>query len=171
MRWLPKSQASRLFTQPYIQAQFTISLQRRHNERGGVSNPRRLYCLHNRILMHKSKKISKLRVTGLCAWNSLVTGEFSAQRASNAENVSIRWRHHEKFKNVVPEYTLGIRSKGLRTGLEGFAVTMHEGACRQAVSILRPLGRGTGRTVRTSPSLSETSQIWVYNESANFIVS
>ena len=25
---------------------------------------------------------------------SPVTGEFPAQRASNAENVSIRWRHH-----------------------------------------------------------------------------
>ena len=25
---------------------------------------------------------------------SLVTGEFPAQMASNAENVSIRWRHH-----------------------------------------------------------------------------
>ena len=26
---------------------------------------------------------------------SLVTGEFPAQRASNAENISIWWRHHE----------------------------------------------------------------------------
>ena len=40
------------------------------------------------------KKTSKLRVTGLCAWNSPVTGEFPAQMASNAENVSISWRHH-----------------------------------------------------------------------------
>ena len=36
----------------------------------------------------------KLRVTGLCAGNSPVTGEFPAQSASNAENVSIWWRHH-----------------------------------------------------------------------------
>ena len=36
----------------------------------------------------------KLRVTGLCAGNSPVTGEFPAQMASNAENVSIWWRHH-----------------------------------------------------------------------------
>ena len=40
------------------------------------------------------KKTSKLRVTGLCAGNSPVTGEFPAQMASNVENVSIRWRHH-----------------------------------------------------------------------------
>ena len=40
------------------------------------------------------KKPSKLRVTGLCAGNSQVTGEFPAQRASNEENVSIWWRYH-----------------------------------------------------------------------------
>ena len=39
-------------------------------------------------------KTSKLRVTGLCAGKSPVTGEFPAQRASNAKNVSIWWRHH-----------------------------------------------------------------------------
>ena len=38
---------------------------------------------------------SKLRVTGLCEGNSPGTGEFPAQMASNAENVSIWWRHHE----------------------------------------------------------------------------
>ena len=37
----------------------------------------------------RSKKTSKLCFTGLCAGNSLGTGEFPAQRASNAENVSI----------------------------------------------------------------------------------
>ena len=42
-------------------------------------------------------KTSKLRDIGLCAENSLVTGEFPAQRAVNAENVSIWWRHHGKM--------------------------------------------------------------------------
>ena len=42
----------------------------------------------------RSKKTSKLHVTDLCAANSPVTGEYPAQRASNAENVSIWWRHH-----------------------------------------------------------------------------
>ena len=41
-------------------------------------------------------KTSKLRVTGLCAGNSPETGEFPAQMASNAENVSIWWRHHDR---------------------------------------------------------------------------
>ena len=32
---------------------------------------------------------------GLCAGNPPVTGEFSAQRANNVENVSIWWRYHD----------------------------------------------------------------------------
>ena len=36
-----------------------------------------------------------LRVIGLCAANLTVTGEFPAQKASNAEDVSIWWRHHD----------------------------------------------------------------------------
>ena len=39
--------------------------------------------------MRRSKRESKLRVTGLCAGNSPVTGEFPAQKAGEAENVSI----------------------------------------------------------------------------------
>ena len=42
----------------------------------------------------RSKQTSKLRVTGHCAGNSPMTGEFPAQRTSNTENVSIWWRHH-----------------------------------------------------------------------------
>ena len=48
----------------------------------------------NRLFRRRSKKTSKLRVTGLCAGNSPGTGEFPTQMASYAENVSIWWRHH-----------------------------------------------------------------------------
>ena len=58
-----KSPASRLFTQPFIQAQIW--------------------------------ETSKLRVTGLCVGNSPLTGDFPTQRSSNAENVSIWWRHQK----------------------------------------------------------------------------
>ena len=51
--------------------------------------------------MPRSKKTSKLRVTGLCAGNSRVTGEFRVQRASNAKNVSIWWRHHDNVLNGI----------------------------------------------------------------------
>ena len=66
----------------------------RHNVRYGVSNHQTHDCLLNHSFRHRSKKISKLCVTGLCVDNSPVTDEFSAQRASNAKNVSIWWRHH-----------------------------------------------------------------------------
>ena len=60
-------------------------LQWRHNERDGVSNHQPSDCLLNRLFRRRSKKTSKLRVTGLCAGNSPVTGEIPAQKASNAE--------------------------------------------------------------------------------------
>ena len=81
-----------------------ITLLWRHNERDSVSNHQRLYCLLKRLFRRRSKIISKLRVTGLCAWNSPGTGEFPAQKASNAENVSIWWLHHEKLYDVVSEF-------------------------------------------------------------------
>ena len=40
------------------------------------------------------KKISKLHVTGLCVGNSPGTGEFPAQRASYAENISMKHTLH-----------------------------------------------------------------------------
>ena len=53
------------------------------------------------VLGKKNKKTvryvrfkSGLTVTGLCVEKSPVTGEFSAQMACNAENVSIWWGHH-----------------------------------------------------------------------------
>ena len=61
------------------------SLHWRHNERKGVSNHQRLHFLLNCWSRRGSKKTSKLRVTDFCVGNSPVTGEFPAQKASNAE--------------------------------------------------------------------------------------
>ena len=71
-----------------------FTLQWRHNDHDNVSNHQPHHCLLNRLFGHRSKKTSKLRVTGLCVGNSPGTGEFPAQMASNAENASIWWRHH-----------------------------------------------------------------------------
>ena len=73
----------------------SLTLRWRHNERDGVSNHQPHDCLLYRLFRCRSKKISKLRVTCLCAGNSPVTSEFPAQKASNAENVSFWWRHLE----------------------------------------------------------------------------
>ena len=65
------------------------TLRWRHNGHDSVSNHQPHDCLLNRLFRRRSKKTSKLRATGLCAGNSRGTGEFPAQMASNAENVSI----------------------------------------------------------------------------------
>ena len=70
------------------------TLEWRHNGLDGVSNHQPHHCLRNRLFRSRSKKTSELRVPGLCEGNSPVTGEFPAHMASNAENVSIWWRHH-----------------------------------------------------------------------------
>ena len=64
-------------------------LQWRQNEWDSVLNHQLHDCLLNRLFRRRSKKTSKLRVTGLCAGNSPGTGEFPAQMTSDAENVSI----------------------------------------------------------------------------------
>ena len=46
------------------------TLRWRHNDHAGVSNHEPYGCLLNRLLRHRSKKTSKLRVTGLCVGNS-----------------------------------------------------------------------------------------------------
>ena len=71
----------------------SFALQWRHNGRDSVSNHQPHDCFLKRLFRHRSKKTSKLRVTGLCAGKSPEAGEFPAQMASDAENVSIWWHH------------------------------------------------------------------------------
>ena len=47
-----------------------ITLHWRHNDHDGVSNHQPHGCLLNRLFRHRSKKTSKLRVTGLCVGHS-----------------------------------------------------------------------------------------------------
>ena len=89
----------------------------RHNGRDGVSNHRPHFGLLKRLFRRRSKKTSKLRVTGLCVGNSPMTAEFPAQMASNAENVSIWWRHHayssKRYACNVRIYILNGRFTGI----------------------------------------------------------
>ena len=81
------------------------SLQWRHNVRDGVSNHQPRDCLLKLVCRRRSKKTSKLRATGLYEGNALVTGEFTAQRVSNAENVAIWWRHQVVAKGrILPSH-------------------------------------------------------------------
>ena len=87
------------------------------------------------LFRRRSKKTSKRRVTGLCVGSSPVTGEFPAQMASNAENVSIWWRHH------VITTSLGATSNdnvGIMANL-GFR-------CERIVQLSLGLGQWVSRT-------------------------
>ena len=56
-------------------------------------------CRNERVSNHRClalKKISKLCATSHCEGNPL-TGRFPSQTASNAESVSIWWRHHGRY--------------------------------------------------------------------------
>ena len=79
----------------YLQSKITRNtLQWRHNESDDISNYQPRDRFLNRSFRRGPKKTSNLRVTGFCVGNSPVTDEFPAQRASNAEDVSIWWHHH-----------------------------------------------------------------------------
>ena len=82
-----------------------------------VASHRRLDCLLNSLCGRKSKKTSKLYVTGPCEWNSPVTREFPAQRASVAENVSVWWRHHDW--SVCSTICVGLHKKTQRNHFTG----------------------------------------------------
>ena len=84
------------YSSPYNELCYSLclALPWRHNWCDGVPDRQPRDCLLNRSYRRRSKKTPKLCVTGLCTGNSPGTGEFPAQMASNAENVSIWWRHH-----------------------------------------------------------------------------
>ena len=71
------------------------TLEWRHNEVDCISNHQRLSCLLNSLFRRRLNKISKPRVTGLCEGNLPMISGFPSQKISNAENVSIWWRHHD----------------------------------------------------------------------------
>ena len=118
------------FNNGFIESTVKLALRWRHNDHAGVSNHQPHGCLLNRLFRRKSKKTSKLRVTGLCAGNSPGTGEFPAQMASYAENISIWWRHHEGMDELLhhtenngrgyssmPSFSLPVPVKGPRVVL------------------------------------------------------
>ena len=100
---------------------FVFTLQWRQNERDGVSNHQPHDCLLNRLLVQIKENIKAPRRWPLCG-EFTVTGEFPAQRASNAEKVSFWWRHQEfnwKFSSVpvVQPHDNSITLKYLRVVL------------------------------------------------------
>ena len=109
VKWAPAARLASSWSLPHYQL-VHVPLQWRHNDHDGVSNHQLNGCSLNRLFRRRSKKTSKLLVTGLCAGNSPGTGEFPAQMASNAENVSIWWRHHAGLALVMAALSVGSRT-------------------------------------------------------------
>ena len=81
----------------------------RHNERDASQiTSLTIVCSQPFIQAQIKENIKYPRYWPLCAGNSPVTGEFPAQRASNAENVSIWWCHHANSK-VPQEFAKSLR--------------------------------------------------------------
>ena len=93
------------------------------------------------------RKTSKLRTTGPWEGNSLVTGERPAQKANNAENVFIWWRHHVYFRSYSSFYkcqkTTSMKTNGKIKNLHGFSQWF--GSKRQQSIIRLRLLRAIGR--------------------------
>ena len=105
----------------------------RHNGRDSVSNHQPHHCLLSRLFRRRSKKTSKLRVTGLCVGNSPLTGEFPAQMASSAKNVSIWWRHHVlQYKDIPPKLIFKLKSRKVSSVDHAFLVVVSRGILHRA---------------------------------------
>ena len=75
----------------------------------GISNHWCLNCLLNHLFKHRSKGNIKALLHWPLWGNSPVTGEFTAQKAINTENVSI-WRcHHDSFFLLTDYYNLWLQ--------------------------------------------------------------
>ena len=99
-----------------------------------ILHHRRLDGLLNPLFRRRSKKASKLRATGLCEGNSPVTGEFPAQRTSNAKKVSIWWRHH--------------------VSLSVYFANMHTRACTRSLTYHTVMSQKTSRITGHSTLLN-----------------
>ena len=96
-------------------ARSMFSLQRRHNERDGVSKHQPHDRLLNRLFRRRSMKTSKLCVTGLCAGNSPVTGEFPAKGSVTRTMLPFDEVVMLPFENIADT----------SAGTVGFSSTMH----------------------------------------------
>ena len=110
---------------PNHASNFPSLLQWRHNDHDGVSNHQPHGCLLNHLFRCRWKETSKLHYTGLCVWNSPVTGEFPAQMASNAENVFIWWRHQVAWVDVLPSINRDENHRQSRRNFQTRCLEIH----------------------------------------------
>ena len=79
------------------------TLRWRHNERDSVSNHLPHDCLLNRLFRRRSKKTSKLRVTGLCGGNKWPV----TRKMFPFDDVIMKWTHFPRYWPLFP-VTIGF---------------------------------------------------------------
>ena len=94
--------------------------------RYGVSTHQPHPCLLNRLFRRRSKKTSKLRVTGPCARNSPGTGEFPAQKAITRKMFPFDdvIMILIKFSRHIPASALALLVGLLSTSIVGFDLSI-----------------------------------------------
>ena len=60
--------------------------------------------VYSTVLLDADQRKHQSSASLACAGNSPVTGELSAQKASNAKNLSIWWRHHAQTEAISPSW-------------------------------------------------------------------
>ena len=100
-------------------AEYYSPLRWRHNDHDGVSNHQPHGCLLKRLFRRKSKKTSKLRVTGLCVGkspgpvNSPHKGPVT-RKMFPFDDVIMRWQPHSELCLYCWGYELLFATKRLR---------------------------------------------------------
>ena len=69
----------------------------------GISNHWQLYCLFNIFIRPTLKKTSKLCISGLLWGESNNDWWIPLKNSSNAESVSMSWRHHAMVVGTAPD--------------------------------------------------------------------
>ena len=133
-----------------INPRLPSTLQWCHNWRGGVSNHQPHDCLLNCLFRRRSTKTSRLRFTGLFAGNSSVIGEFPAQMSSNAENVSIWWRHHELL--LAPDSGVNFTISAAVSGSVWYLASIADCSAVCACEIWQVLATTSSRDVMSTES-------------------
>ena len=82
-----------------------VSLQLRHNDRNGVANNQP----HDHLLNRLFKAPIKENIKAPHHWPREGNSPVPAQRASNTENVSIWWRHHDIHLDIDTRFMVIFR--------------------------------------------------------------
>ena len=121
-----------------------------------------LTIVYSTVIKRRSKKTSKLRATGLCAGNSPGTGEFPAQRASNAENIFIWWRHHDWHDTSSIGPILGLAHHSMFAGsVPIMAAWGHHDI--ETLSLFLDSYREIHRSPGDSPKIASNAKLWYHS--------